>query len=353
MIKTKPTIGARTKNSLGRGAKVRVGILARWDRGYVVRRILQSAFIVWAVFTLSFLILFILPGDPAMLMLGGADAMGTVSPAELVRVNELYGFDRPLLVQYLLYLGNALTGDFGTSFQSGAPVSRLVLDGLANTIGLVAFAFVVAVILGLTIGCLAVSVRSRALGRALDTLPSIGASLPTFWVGLILMQVLSFQLGLLPTVGDHGVISLVMPGITLAIPAAAFIAQVVSASLRRTMDEPFIEVVRSKGAGEARIFFLHALRNALLPPLTVLGMLVATMFVAATIVETIFSRPGLGYLLESAISFKDIPVVQAITVIIAVIYVLMNLIVDLIYPLLDPRIVRQPARRGRSGVVVG
>lgn len=312
----------------------------RWDWGYILERLLQAVLILWATFTLAFLILFVIPGDPALLMLGGASETGSVSPEQIEAVNAQYGFDQPLYIQYVTYLLGTLRGDLGVSFQTGMPVSALLAEAIGSTAALVAFGTVVAIVLGLAVGCAAAYAKNRVLARVLESVPSLAASLPTFWVGLLLMQFLSFQLRLLPVSGDRGFETLIMPGITLAIPAAASIAQVVSKSLRTAMDEPYIDVARAKGAGELRVFFGHAFRNAVLPALTVLGLVIASMFVAATITETIFGRRGIGFLLEGSITTKDIPVVQAVVLVVAAVYVLTNLVVDLVYPFLDPRVVR-------------
>ncbi|MEZ3159589.1 ABC transporter permease [Microbacterium sp. BWT-B31] len=326
---------------------------SRWDWSYALRRVAQAVVILWAAFTLSFGILYVIPGDPALLMLGGADEAGGINPEQLAEINAQYGFDRPVYEQYAQYLVDTLRGDLGTSFQTGMPVSAALGEALGSTLALVAFGMGLAVVLGLVVGSFAAYTRSRALARFLESLPSIAASLPTFWVGLMLMQLLSFQLRLLPVSGDRGFETLIMPGITLALPAAASIAQVVSKSLRTAMDEPYIDVARAKGVSEAQVFLVHAYRNAVLPVLTVFGLLVATMVVAATITETIFGRRGIGFLLEGAITMKDIPVVMAVVLVVAGIYVLVNLAVDLVYPFLDPRVARPKApRRPNTKLVV-
>lgn len=330
-----------------RRVRNRVGI-RRWDWGYVLRRIGQAVLILWAAFTLSFSILYVIPGDPAMLMIGGPDEAASVSPEQLAVINERYGFDQPVIVQYFTYLLNLVRGDLGTSFQTGMPVAESLANSFGSTLALVGFGLVLAVALGLLVGSCAAYVKGQVLARFLEALPSIGASLPTFWVGLLLMQLLSFQLRLLPVSGDRGFDSLIMPGIALAIPAAASIAQVVSKSLRTAMGEPYIDIARAKGASEPRVFVRHAYRNAVLPAFTVLGLIVASMLVGAVIVEMIFGRRGMGFLLEAAISARDIPVVMAVVVVVAAIYVLVNLIVDLLYPFLDPRVVRSRTPRRTS-----
>lgn len=325
---------------------------SRWDWGYVLRRIGQSILIVWACFTIVFIILYLLPGDPAQLMLGGVDEAASISPEEIAEVNARYGFDKPIIVQYFVQLFDFIRGDWGQSFRTGQPVLESISASFGSTAQLVGFGLVLGVILGLLVGSFAAYAKNPAVARFLETLPSIGASLPTFWVGLLLMQFLSFQLHLLPSSGDRGFPTLIMPGIAMAIPAAASIAQVISKSLRTAMSDPYIDVARAKGNSEVRVFLMHAYRNGILPAFTVLGLITAAMLVGATITETVFARRGMGFLLEDAISTKDIPIVMGVTVVIAGIYVIINLVVDLVYPFLDPRVARTRARLRKSTKVV-
>jgi peptide/nickel transport system permease protein len=311
---------------------------ARWSGAiFVASRLGQSLLILWAAFTLSFIILYAVPGDPAMLMLGGGDAI-SVTPEDLEAFRAEYGFDQPLVVQYADRLVGVLHGDLGVSYQSHEPVSSRLVSAMGPSLQLVGFSLVIVLIVGIGVGSAAAFTRSQPLARFLESLPSLGASLPTFWTGLVLMQVLSFQLRWLPVAGDVGFATLVMPGIALAIPATAALAQVIAKSLRTAMGEPYIQVARARGASERRVFLAHAFPNALMPTATVLGLVVATMFVGATIVETIFARRGIGFLLHGAVMSKDIPVVQGVTLVIASVYVILNLVVDLVYPLLDPRV---------------
>jgi peptide/nickel transport system permease protein len=180
------------------------------------------------------------------------------------------------------------------------------------------------------------------------SLPPLGVSLPTFWVGLMLVQLLSFRAQLFPAFGNDGVRSLVLPAVTLAVPTSALLAQVLAKSLATTLDEPYIETAKAKGATPARIHFRHALRNAALPALTVAGLLVGNLVAGSVVVESVFARNGVGRVTVNAVTVQDIPVVQGVVVFGALVFVLVNLAVDLIYPLLDPRIVRAGPARQRS-----
>jgi peptide/nickel transport system permease protein len=304
---------------------------------YLVRRLLLAVLVMWAAFTITFIILYLVPGDPAQLIAGGEG--GTpATPDQIAAVNQEYGFDRPVLVQYFHALGGAVHGDLGNSYQMKQPVRELIAQEFGSTFTLAMFALLAAIVLGALIGSITVYTRSKALTKLLDAVPSVGASLPTFWVGLMLMQAFSFGLHVFPSAGDSGFSSLVLPGLTIAIPSAAVIAQVLARSLRNSFAEPYVEIARAKGASRLRVFAAHAARNSLLPTVTVAGMAVANLFAYSTVVETIFSRNGLGLALERAVQSKDVPVVEGVVLVVAAIYVLANLVVDLVYPIIDPRL---------------
>ncbi|GAA0926979.1 ABC transporter permease [Virgisporangium aurantiacum] len=307
---------------------------------YVLRRLGQAAAVLVATYTVSFLVLDLLPGDPVSAMAAGGLDQGAIDQAQLDAMRHEYGFDQPVLVQYLEYLGRAATGDFGNSVATGRPVTTMLADALPQTLALTAAALLLAVTLGAGIAILATYTRRRFLRHLLFSLPPLGVSLPTFWIGLMLVQVFSFRLRLFPAFGNDGVAGLVLPAVTLAIPTSALLAQVLAKSLLSTLDEPYVDTARAKGAGPARIHFRHALRNAALPALTVAGLLVGNLVAGSVVVESVFARNGLGRVTVSAVTVQDIPVVQGVVVFGALVFVVVNLAVDLIYPLLDPRIVR-------------
>ena len=305
---------------------------------YVLTRLLYAVGVLLATFTVAFAIIYALPGDPARLILGGATSGSVPTQAEVDAVNAEYGFDRPIWAQYLDYLWNAAHGDLGSSFASGETVTTLLGRSAASTVQLTAAAFAFAVVVGGAVGTWAVYTRSRHLSRVLDAVPAVSVSLPSFWVGLLLIQFLSFRLDLFPASGDVGWRSVVLPAVTLGLAAAATIAQVLNRSLRNEIAQPYVDVARARGASRRRAFFVHAYRNAMVPVLTVSGLVVANLFAYSTISETVFSRAGLGFTLQSAVKSKDIPVILAVVALVAAIYVLANLVVDLLYPLLDPRL---------------
>ncbi|CDR12816.1 ABC transporter permease [Streptomyces iranensis] len=305
---------------------------------YLVQRLLQAVFVLWAAFTTSFVVLYLLPGDPVSIMASGGGDTNDVSPEQIAGLKRVYGFDKPLIEQYGDRLFHALQGDFGISVQNGDPVTRLIADQLPATLQLTSAALLLATAVGAGVALAATYTRRRWLRQALLSLPALGVSAPTFWVGLILVQVVSFRWGLLPAIGNEGFQSLILPAITLAVPASAVIAQVFAKSLRTALAEPYVETALAKGASRRRVHFGHALRNAAAPPLTVAGMLVGNLLAGSVIVETVFSRTGVGRVTATAVTAQDIPVVQGLVVFGALAFVLANLAVDLIIPLLDPRI---------------
>ncbi|MEU4654917.1 ABC transporter permease [Streptomyces sp. NPDC023723] len=308
-------------------------------RRYVLWRLAQAAGVLWAAYTLAFLLLDLLPGDPVAAMAGAGLNSTQVTPERLAELRAEYGFDRPVLVRYATSLGAAVRGDFGESVATGRPVTATLANALPQTLQLAGGALVLAVAGGVGLALAGTATRRRWLRQLLLSLPSLGISLPAFWVGLMLVQLFSFRLGLLPAFGNDSAAGLLLPAVTLALPAAVLMAQVLSKSLLAALGEPYIQTARAKGAGRARVLVRHALRNASLPALTVVGVLAGQLTANAVVVENVFSRNGLGRVITDAVTVQDIPVVQGVVVFGALVFVLVNLLVDLAYPLLDRRIV--------------
>lgn len=304
---------------------------------YLLRRLGLAAVVLWAAWTVSFVVLYLLPGDPVATMASASDGE-PVSPAELATLRARYGLDQPLPVQYVTKLWAALHGDLGTSFVSGQDVRTAVAEALPPTLQIAAAGLVVAVVAGTAVAVAATWVRSPWLRQVLASLPSLAVSLPVFWVGLMLVQLFSFSLGWLPSVGDRGPESLVLPAVTLGLPTGALVAQVLAKSLGQALDSPYVTSARAKGVGEAAVHLRHALGNAAIPALTVLGYVVGNVLAGSVVVETVFTRPGLGRLTVASVGAQDIPVVQGIVLFAALAFVVVNLLVDLAYPLLDPRV---------------
>lgn len=308
----------------------------------IVTRIAQSLFVLWAAYTVSFLLLNALPGDGIMIKFENPE-MG-LSAEQVAVIREYYRVDDPLLIQYVHALLGALHGDFGYSIENAVPVIDRVQAALPSTLVLAGLAFVVAVILALGVSLAAVYSRSGWLRNALIGVPSLLISIPAFWLGIVLIQVLSFQLAWVPVIGGEDWQKLILPVITLAIPVSAPLAQIILRTLDDVATSPFIHVVEAKGASRWWTLTRHTARNSLLPVLTISGLIFAELISGSVVVETVFARNGIGRLTNQAVTAQDMPVMQAIVVIAAAVFVLINLIVDLLYPVLDPRL----RARGRT-----
>jgi peptide/nickel transport system permease protein len=308
---------------------------------YWLVRILQSVFVLWAAFTLSFVILQVLPSDAALLRLNAGGAGGPLDEAEADALRASLGLDKPLLVQYLDRIGGFLTGDFGVSIQKDRPVADLVAQALPSTLVLVSVALILALVFGTLLAVLASGTRAGWLRQALQSIPPVVLSLPGFWVALVLIQVFAFQVRWFPSTGDKTLPSLVLPAITLALPIGAIIAQILTKSLLATWRAPFVQVAEARGLGRRQLLTRHVLRNAVIPTLTMLAIIFGNLLGGSIIVETVFGRAGLGRLTENAVTNQDIPVVQFVVVFAALVFVVTNLFVDFLYTILDPRIRRR------------
>ncbi|GAA1847351.1 ABC transporter permease [Pseudonocardia ailaonensis] len=307
---------------------------------YLLRRIGTAVAVLWAAYTVSFVVLWLLPGDPITTMASGGLDGEPLTPAAIEALKARYGFDKPLIAQYGTRLWDALHGDLGTSIQTGQDVRGAILDALPPTLQIAVGGLLVAVVLGTGLALAATYTRFRWLRQVLMALPSLAVSLPVFWVGLMLVQIFAFGLHLLPSVGANGFKALVLPSLTLGLPMGALVAQVLAKSLDTALDEPYVTTARAKGVGRAAIHLRHALQNAAIPALTVLGYVAGNLLAGTVVVETVFTRPGLGRLTVQAVGVQDIPLVQGIVIFASFVFVLVNLVVDLIYPVLDPRIAK-------------
>lgn len=322
---------------------------------YLLVRLGQSLLVLWGAFTASFLLLYALPSDAITIKLAAADNTGAVTPEMLDQIRMQYGFDRPLIVQYADELWSWLRGDLGNSLLTGQPVLDTVLSAAGQTAAMSGLAITLGVVAGLVAGSLAGHATNPRVRELLLALPPIGVSIPTFTVGLVLIHVVSFQWGLLPSGGNKGFASLVLPAITLSLPVAAVVTQIFAKSLRSVLQEPYIATAVAKGAGRLRIHLRHAFRNAIGPAMTMTGVVVGNLLAGTVVAETVFSREGLGRITYDAVSKQDLPVVQAVVLFSALVFVVVNLIVDLAYPLIDRRItlaVGRPVNRIEKEVLV-
>ncbi|HGE8321591.1 ABC transporter permease [Serratia marcescens] len=306
---------------------------------YLAGRIGQAALVLWAAFTLSFLLLQVLPGDAILIKFQNPD-MG-LSPAQIADMRAAYGADVPLWWQYLHTLGSVLHGDLGFSMQAGVPVTALLAANLPATLQLAVLGFAVALLLALIIAFASNLTGFGWLRSALQMLPSLFVSVPTFWLGIVLIQLFSFRLKLIPIINPGEWQGLILPIATLALPISAPLAQILIRSIDAVQTQPFVVVARAKGASRSGVLWRHVARNAMLPALTIAGMLFGELIAGALITETVFGRSGLGQLTQQAVVNQDVAVLQAIVLISATAFVIINLLVDLLFPLLDPRLKTQ------------
>ncbi len=302
---------------------------------YIARRLAALVPVLWGVSLLVFGLTALSLGDPVRA------AMGQRGEPELIaEIRKAYGLDEPIWVQYGLWMGRLLRGDLGRSYQQQRPVTRIVLERFPATLRLALAAMAFAVTLGLAAGLLAAIRRGTALDALVMAGALLGISTPVFWLGLMLILVFATGLGWFPVsgYGDGGLGHLVLPAVTLGALQAGVVARMARAGLLEVIGQEYIRTARAKGLAEAWVLGKHALRNALLPVVTVIGIGLADLLVGAPLTETVFAWPGLGRMLVTAVGQRDLPVVMGAVLLFAVIYVLGNLLVDLAYGVIDPRL---------------
>lgn len=301
-------------------------------------RLLTAASVVWAAATFTFLIQSLLPGDRATLLLNQLNGQIQERTAvELAPINEKYGFTDPLVVQYFHFLGDLATGNLGVSYQLHKPVIEVIGDQITPTIVLTFTSLLIAwaICLVMIVGT---AKRNRFFSSVAAGLEALAAGLPQYWLGVILLVVFALNLGLFPVVGGTGVTGLLLPALTLGIPLAGFLGQVIRKEFEVGLDQPFALTARMRGMGDTGVRVRHVLRHSVLPGVTLSGWALGSLFSGAVIAESIFTRPGLGKILVTAVNSRDLPVVCGIVILVAAIYVLANLLVDIAYTLIDPRL---------------
>jgi peptide/nickel transport system permease protein len=301
---------------------------------YLIRRLVLSLLVLLGAGVATFLILHVAPGDPAQLMLSDVGA----TPEQLQALRRQLGLDAPLPVQLARFLWRALHLDFGHSFYSRQPVVSELARQLPATAELALAAFGLAVLMGVPLGLVAALWR----GRWLDTLSTAGAvigiSMPSFWLGLLLIFVFSVSLGWFPVTGQGGLDRLVLPAVALAVGPGALIARLVRSSVLEILRKDYVRVAHAKGLSPARVLFRHVMKNSLIPVVTIAGLQLGAMLSGAVVIETVFARQGVGRLAVTAILAKDFPLVQGVVFFAALVYVSMNTLVDILYALLNPAI---------------
>jgi ABC-type dipeptide/oligopeptide/nickel transport system permease component len=301
---------------------------------YIARRVLATIPVLFGVSLLVFSMLELVPGDPVQLMLSEFQT----TPEQIARLRSQLHLDEPLPVQFGRFLWNAVHGDLGTSIRTRRPVTAEIADNFPSTIQLAVAGLAVAGIFGVTTGIVAAANQHSWLELGSMLLALIGVSMPSFWLGLLLIFLLSLNFRVFPATGGGDLQHLVLPAITLGLGAAAILARLTRSSMLEVLRQEYMTTARAKGLAEWLVIGRHALKNALIPVVTIFGLQFGQLLAGTFVVETVFARPGLGRLIIDGILNKDFPMVQGVVLVVAVSYVLVNLAVDLVYAVLDPRI---------------
>lgn len=304
---------------------------------YILRRLLLLIPILIAISIVSFSLIHLAPGDPALVILR-AQGSQRITPEALAQVRLEMGLNDPAPVQYLRWLGRTLQLDLGTSVRTGTPVAELIFSRLPATLWLSLASFLLAAIIAMPVGIAAAINQHSLIDHAGRVFAFLGASLPSFWLALLLILLFAVKLGWLPALGYGSPKHLILPALALSLGIAPTYARLLRANMVEVLNQPYITTARAKGVMERGVIFSHALRNSLIPFVTVLGVSFAHLLGGAVVVETIFAWPGVGKLVVDAILTRDFPIVQAFVLIAAALFVLANLAVDLSYRFLDPRI---------------
>jgi peptide/nickel transport system permease protein len=300
---------------------------------YLARRMLAAAGTVWAVLTLIFIVVRVVPGDPAAILLGTF-----ATPALLAEQRARLGLDRPLAEQYVHFLRQAASGDWGLSYFWGTSPLRLVSQAFPATLELAVASLALTLVSSLVLGSLAAVWVGSAADRAIGTFSLVGQAMPSFWLGIVAILLFAKDLRWLPSYGSGGVAHLVLPAVTLSVQYIGLTTRLVRAGVLETQSRDFVRTARAKGASAARVIVHHIYRNMLIPVVTMTGLQMGNLIGGVVVTETVFSWPGLGRLIIDAIGNRDYPVVQAAVTFTAVLFVLLNLGVDMTYGVLDPRI---------------
>ena len=300
---------------------------------YFVKRILQTIPLMLVISILVFLFIHMIPGDPARTM-AGLDA----EQSEVEAIREEYGLNDPLIVQYVNYMKGLFTGDLGRSLKSDTPVAELIVDRMQNTLKLVFAGILWAPVVGIFIGVISAIKRGKALDHGCMLLAITGLSAPGFWLGLMGIQIFSVQLGWLPSGGLDSWTGYILPSFTMGCGIMAVLARYSRSSMLETLREDYVRTARAKGQKEFLVMFLHAFRNSLIQVITILGLQIGGLLSGSVLTETVFSIPGMGRLLVDSIAFRDYPVIQGLLMLFAFQYVIINLIVDLLYGVINPKI---------------
>ncbi|CAH1192098.1 Glutathione transport system permease protein GsiC [Paenibacillus allorhizoplanae] len=302
----------------------------------LTERLLVSLLVILGSLILVFCILYVLPGDPVLSMIDPS----SMSPEAIANLRHQLGLNEPFYVQFGHYFMAMIHGDFGKSLLNSEPVLPKILKHLPATLALTLASTLISTIIGVGLGVLSAVHRNRWIDVLARIVGLFGISMPTFWSGILLILIFSVSLGWFPAMGSKGFITLVLPSLTLGFVGAGFIVRMVRNSMLEVINEHFIVTLRAKGLSERLVMYRHALRNALIPAVTIIGIHIGDLMAGTVVIETVFSRQGIGRILADAIMSKDLPVVQGVVFFSAIIYVIVNLLVDISYVFIDPRVRR-------------
>jgi peptide/nickel transport system permease protein len=298
-----------------------------------VRRLLLSVLVIIGAATVAFAALRLIPGDPVLTVLGTSAA----SPAVIDQVRQELGLDRPLIVQYGLFVGRLLTGDLGRSYQLHQQVAQVIGEQLWPTVQLALTSCVLALVVSVLLAT-ATAGRRPVLRTVSSAVELVLVSSPSFWVGVLLLTFFSFRLNAFPAAGGKGLAGLVLPAVTLSLGLIGVFTQVLRDGIERSLEEPFVLSSRARGTSDLVVRFRHALRHAFIPMVTLSGWTIGALLSGAVVVETVFSRPGIGRVLATAVTNRDLPLVSGIVVISTMLFIVVNVIVDVLYRVVDPRL---------------
>jgi len=329
------TVGEATVSVASRRPSARPG--ARTARRILVK-IVTAILVLVAAASVTFFAQLLVPGSRATAIMNQENGRAQQWTAgQLAPVNREFGFDKPLIVQYLDYVGGLFRGNLGTSYTQFKPVTQVIGDELVPSLVLTVGGLAAAWVLALAV-ILLTARRRRFISALGSTWEALTASLPTYWIGVVLLVVFAVEIRIFPVIGGTSAWGTVLPVLTLAIPLAGFLGQVIRDEFEKVLDQPFITTARARGMGDTAVRLVHALRHSVLPAITLSGWALGALVSGAVIVENLFGRPGIGQVLVTAVNTRDVPVVSGIVLVVAAVYIIANLLVDLVYVLVDPRL---------------
>jgi peptide/nickel transport system permease protein len=319
----------------------------------ILVKVAGAVLVLVAAASVTFFAQLLVPGSRATVILNEQNGRAQQwTPAQLAPVNREFGFDKPVIVQYLDYVGGLFHGNLGTSYTQYKPVTQVIGAELAPSLVLTVAALAAAWVLTLAMTLLTVK-RGRIVSAIGSTWEALTASLPTYWLGVVLLVVFAVEIRIFPVIGGTSPLGTVLPVLTLAIPLAGFLGQVTRDEFEKVLDQPFVTTARTRGMGDTSVRLVHALRHSVLPAITLSGWALGALVSGAVIVENVFGRPGVGQVLVNAVNTRDIPTVSGIVLVVAAVYVVANLLVDLAYAAVDPRLRAVAGGTASGGTVSG